>query len=331
MGSARHVQGVGFDSQQRLWFASPQGVGVRSADRWSLFRGEDGLPYNDFTALAIGNDGTVWLGTTRGLIGFDGHRWRYRSAPRWLPDDQINDIAVAADGSVWIATPKGIGVLRGERMTLATKASQFETQIQKYHRRTPYGYVASVRLGSQAIGRNGPNTTPTTTACGPECTEPASVLRTPPPKTRRRRRAQQALEALRFLSQVTQGGSHPAPPGFPARSIRPTSQPDPNEWDSISRDQRRQERDPLWKIIAPRWPISADRQWYWKCDTSSDELDGHYFFYACYYDLVADTPPERQKVREVVIAMTDHLLAHNFELIDHDGQPTRWVVSAPRH
>ena len=64
-------------------------------------------------------------------------------------------------------------------------------------------------------------------------------------------------------------------------------------------------RDRLWKVIAPRWPTSADGQWYWKSDTSSDELDGHYFFYALYYDLVAKSDAEKQAVRAHVAGVAD--------------------------
>jgi hypothetical protein len=87
----------------------------------------------------------------------------------------------------------------------------------------------------------------------------------------------------------------------------------------------------LWKVYEPRWPKSADGKWFWKSDTSSDELDGHYFFYPLYYDLCADTEAERERVREVVRDVTDHLLTHRFVLIDHDGKPTRWAVYGPQY
>src|SRR5262249_52693842 len=110
-------------------------------------------------------------------------------------------------------------------------------------------------------------------------------------------RATRAFRALHFLSQVTQGGEHPAPKGFPARSILSTSGPNPNRPDSPENDGRYHARDPLWKVISPRWPTSADGKWYWKCDTSSDELDGHFFCYAAYYDLVAETEAEKREAR----------------------------------
>ena len=146
-----------------------------------------------------------------------------------------------------------------------------------------------------------------------------------------RKRARTAFEALRFLGQVTQGGAHPAPKGFAARTILPADGPDPNiTTDTPERDRRmRATRDKAWKSIEPRWPVSADGKWYWKSDTSSDELDGHYFFYANYFDLVADTPEEKARVRDHVSALTDHLIDHGFQLVDHDGKVTRWGVFNP--
>jgi hypothetical protein len=145
-----------------------------------------------------------------------------------------------------------------------------------------------------------------------------------------KRRAKAAFEALWFLRVVTEGGKHPAPRGFVARSVLPTSGPNPNLIDTRAHDeQKRQKEDRLWKVMSPRWPVSADGKWYWKTDTSSDELDGHFFFYALYYDLVASTDDERRRVREQVSAIADHLLDHNFHLVDYDGQPTRWGVFNP--
>ena len=68
-----------------------------------------------------------------------------------------------------------------------------------------------------------------------------------------------------------------------------------------------------------------------KCDTSSDELAGHYFFYGIYFDLVAKTEEEKKPVREVVAAITDHLIRHGFNLSDFDGKPTRWGNFSPEY
>ncbi len=328
--AVQDVRGVAFDSRNRLWFASPQGCGVLDDRGWTLFDAENGMPFNDFTAIEPDRDGAVWFGTTRGAIYFDGRQWKYRMAPRWLPDNHVRGIATTPSEDTWFATPAGVGRLSRQWITLEQKAEFFEDEIDKYHRRTPFGYVESVRLSepgdkAQWTQHDSDNDGLWTGMYGAgECFAYA-VTKSPLAK----QRAKRAFEALHFLSQVTQGGSHPAPHGFPARTIRPTSGPDPNQYDSPQRDRDQQARDPLWKVIEPRWPQSADGKWYWKCDTSSDELDGHYFLYACYYDLVAETEEEKQAVREVVVEITDHLLEHNYQLVDHDGKPTRWGRFSP--
>ncbi|MGC8883617.1 MAG: hypothetical protein ACP5UT_12340 [Bryobacteraceae bacterium] len=326
----KDVRGVVFDSRGRLWFCSPQGVGVQDGARWTLYTPAEGLPYDDFTAIAAGGDGSVWFGTRMGAIRFDGRHWSYRQGRRWLPGDEVRSIAVERDGTAWIATAAGISRIERRPMTLAEKARFFEQEIDRRHRRTPYEFVHAVVVArpgdsSEWTQTDSDNDGLWTAMYGAgECFAFAATG-----DEAARRRARKAFEALRFLSQVTQGGSHPAPRGFIARTILPASGPDPNLRDSPERDRRRQASDRLWKIIVPRWPLSADRKWYWKTDTSSDELDGHFFFYAAYYDHVARTEEERKEVRDHVSAIADHLLVHAFSLVDHDGRPTRWAVFGP--
>ena len=326
------VRGVAFDSQDRLWFASPQGTGCQDA-AWKLYTGSDGLPYDDFTTLAAGENGAVWFGTKIGAIRFDGKDWEYRQGLRWLPGDEVRAIAVNANGDAWFATDKGAGVIERRPMTLAGKAKFFEDEIDKRHRRTEYGYIYYAHLRSpgdtsewelHASDNDGLYTAMYGAA---EC---FAYGATRDPLAGQRAKA--AFEALRFLGEVTQGGSHPAPRGFVARAVLPTGGPDPNRTDSKERDEKvRATRDPYWKVLVPRWPVSADGKWYWKTDSSSDELDGHFFFYGLYYDLVAGTEAERARVREHVGALAEHLVDHNFQLVDHDGKPTRWAVFNPEN
>ncbi|MFO7974507.1 MAG: hypothetical protein R6V12_07730, partial [Candidatus Hydrogenedentota bacterium] len=322
-----------FDSKGRLWFASPQGAGCMS-DGWTLYTGRDGLPYNDFTSMAAGSDGTVYFGTHIGAIRYDGAHWAYRQGKRWVPDDDIRAIAVDNERRAWMATPEGVGCIWYKPMTLAEKARFYEEEIDKYHRRTEYGYVLSVttaepgkKVGIQKHDSDNDGLWTSMYGAG-ECFAYAA---TGDPKAKER--AKNAFEALRFLSVVTQGGSKPNLPGFVARTVVPTDKGwNPNEEQyTAERDRERQKHDRKWKVIHPRWPKSADGEWYYKVDTSSDELDGHYFFYALYYDLVAETEEEKQRVRDVVVGITDHLLEHGFNLVDWDGEPTRWAVFGPEH
>lgn len=323
------LRGVALDTNQRLWIASPAGVACRTGRDWKYYEGKDGLPYNDFTGVTAGPQGEVWFGTRRGAIRFDGTHWAYRQGLRWVPDDDIQSIAVDAQGNAWIGTAKGPGAILRQPMTLAEKAAFYETEVERYIKRTPFGYLSEVGLAapgdrSKIIYSDSDNDGLWTSMYGAgECFAFAATQ-----KPEFKKRAQQAFEALRFLQKVTQGGPHSPPKGYVARTIRPIDWPDPNTGRLEDDRRTRANGDRLWKVYEPRWPKSADGQWYWKSDTSSDELDGHYFFYARYYDLVADDA-EKERVREVVRDLTDHLVDHGFRLMDHDGTPTRWGVFGP--
>jgi hypothetical protein len=86
--------------------------------------------------------------------------------------------------------------------------------------------------------------------------------------------------------------------------------------------------DPRFKRVENRWRKSGDGKWLWKGDTSSDEITGHYFAYALYYDLVADEA-ERRRVAEHVRRITDYIIEGGYVLRDIDGQPTLWGVWSP--
>ena len=327
--AVRDVLGVAFDPRDRLWFATKAGVGCETGVDWRFYEGKDGLPWNEFTGIAAGPDAEMWFGTRAGAIRFDGHDWHYRQGPRWLPHDDIRQVGVDADGRAWFATAGGVGLIERKPMTLARKADFYEQEIERYIKRTPFGFVAEAPLRqagdkSTADPQDSDNDGLWTAMYGAgECFAFAATR-----DAQSKRRAKAAFEALRFLQKVTQGGAHSPPKGYVARTIRPTAAPDPNAG-RLEQDQEGQKGDSLWKVYEPRWPKSADGQWYWKSDTSSDELDGHFFLYALYYDLVADSDAERERVREVVRDLTEHLLTHHFVLIDHDGRPTRWAVFDP--
>jgi len=326
----RSVRGVAFDSRGRLWFASPQGVGCYDG-AWTLYEGKDGLPFNDFTTLCAGEDGVVWFGTQMGAIRFDGQNWAYRQGRAWLPDDRVVNMAVNANGDAWFATPGGVGVIERRPMTLAEKAEFYEDEMEKYIRRTEYGYVSEVGLGkpgdkSEIHYSDSDNDGLWTGMYGAgECFAYAA---TKDPKAKDR--AKRAFEALRFLSIAPVGGEVQQQPGYVARTVVPTTEPNPNAHYTLEGQQRtRATRDSLWKVYTPRYPLTADKKYWYKTDVSSDELDGHYFFYPAYYDLVADTPEEKERVREVVRNITDHLVRNDFCMIDFDGTPTRWAVYSP--
>jgi hypothetical protein len=327
--AAQNVLGVTMDTRGQLWFACRAGVGCRTSQGWRFYEGKDGLPWNDFTCAAAGPDQVVWFGTQLGAVRFDAAGWHYRQGPLWLPHDQVRQIAVDSQGNAWCATARGLGLIERRPMTLAQKAVFYEDEIARYIQRTPYGFVAEAALRkpadkSSADPQDSDNDGLWTAMYGAgECFAYAAT-RDPEAKAR----AKHAFEALRFLQKVTQGGSNSPPKGYVARTVRPIDWPDPNQG-RLSQDRQAQQQDSLWKVYEPRWPRSADGKWYWKSDTSSDELDGHFFLYLQYYDLCAETDAEKDRLREVVRDLADHLLEHRFALVDHDGRPTRWAIYGP--
>ena len=328
----RDARAVAFGPDGCLWVALPAAVARLDQGTWTLYEGHDGLPCGDLSCVAVAPDGTAWFGSSFGLARFDGKHWAYRQGQRWLPDDDVRDIAIADDGAAWVATANGVGQLLPTPMTLARKADLYEQEIDRHHRRTEYGYVLETRVPTPGCSANGRITDSDNDGLwtgmygAGECFAYAATG-----SDAARRRARQAWEALRFLGTVTQGGTPSAEPGFVARTVRVPENGDPNATEYTPEKDRkmRAERDREWKFLSPRWPRSADGKWFWKADTSSDELDGHFFFYTLYHDLVADTEEEKQSVREHACAIVDHLLRHGGNYVDHDGKPTRWGVFSP--
>jgi hypothetical protein len=323
--SLKNVSALVTDSKGRLWFGSEEGVGYQDGTKWKLFTGKEGLPYNRFTCAAAGANGIVWFGTENGAIEAENDFFKYRFSRRWLPGDVVNSIAVQKDGTAWIGTDKGISQITLVLMSLEEKSKYFTKQVEERHNRM--GFVAQSHLKERfniassqvAISDNDGMYTAMYGA--------ANAFRyaaTGDPEAKAL--ADRSFKACKWLVDI----SHEK--GFPARVIIPTDWHEPvNEIYSRERNQKIQEHDPMWKDIWPRFPKSKDGKYLWKCDTSSDELAGHFFFYGIYYDLVAKTPEEKQAVREVVGDITDHLIRHGYKLVDHDGKVTRWGDFSPEY
>ncbi|MCA9211098.1 MAG: hypothetical protein KDA55_22215, partial [Planctomycetales bacterium] len=229
-----------------------------------------------------------------------------------------------------MATSAGVSCIAKKPMTLAAKTEYFEEEIERYNRRTDFGYVNPANLtvaGDKSTAKStysdndGFNTGLYLAS--------VSFAYAVTNDAKYKGYADRAFRALAFLSEVTQGGEHPAPKGFVARNVVPTTEANPNDRYDLEYDINRNKRDSLWKIMRPRVPVDRTGQWYWKCDSSSDELDGHFFGYAVYYDLLCQTEERKEPVRQLVRDIIEHLLTHDYSLVDHDGKPTRWAHFSP--
>lgn len=265
------------------------------------------MPYREATVGVKTADGTLWIGSAKGLMQLapGGTRWKLFHSRRWLPDDAVSDLAVDADGAVWVQTSGGVARLVRKKTTLDAKMAAILQQLRTWHVRDglicaihgPTPGKPSADWTQDSDDNDGLWTSLYVAAesfrYGATGAEDA------------RQNAWQSVKALMFLEEVT-GIS-----GFAARSFVPAA----GDFDAQQR-------------YGGEWYRSADGKWWWKGDTSSDELDGHYFAYPIYFDLCA-TPEEKQQIAAVVGRITDHLIDHGYYYVGPSGKPTRWGVFAP--
>ncbi|MGH9844930.1 MAG: hypothetical protein ACREEM_39945, partial [Blastocatellia bacterium] len=260
------------------------------------------LPWNEVTVVAVKTPSLVWIGTKRGAVYYSALNSprQYFAGKRWLPDDHVTGIGFEKGGDiVWIETPKGLSRIERKQMTFAEKSKAFIERIRARHVR--WGMTADSQLKIPGDLASNQMVSSDNDGLWTQMYIAAEAFRHKVTGEKDARdNARQSFEAMLRLEEIT------GIPGFHARSfikIGLDLQPGDGEWHTTADGQ---------------W-----RQWLWKGDTSSDEIVGHYFGYAVYYDLVADEV-EKQKIRGVVARMTDHILNNNYQLIDADGKRTRW-------
>ncbi|WP_291366422.1 transcriptional regulator [Cyclobacterium sp.] len=287
-----------------LYFSSAKAVGklAESGDNW-LAKGSDGLPYGPVTRI-VEKDGVIWMATAKGLIKKDGD-WQYFSGKRWLPDDRVQDILAIGNKKVWVATPQGIVEIGSVQMSLEEKADSLEHVLEARHNRL--GLINRSKLAipgelSSSFMENEDND-----GLWTSCYLIAQCYRFAVTRDETaRERAVRTFEALERLETVT--GIY----GYPARSyaraadlVAPSRSPHPKNWH-----------------------LSADGQWQWLDDTSSDEIVGHLFSLALFHELVANDSQQKQVVA-LIDRIVGHIVDHEFQLIDADGLPTRWGIWNP--
>ena len=255
------------------------------------------LPVENFTATAVTSADAIWVATPRGAMRISPARRtvEYFAGERWLPDDRVTGIGV--DGTAtWLETAKGYARIDYIPMTLVEKSRIFIERIQARHNR--WGLTASSEL--RAPGDPSTSRTVSTDNDGlwTAMYVAAESFRYAVTRDRdARENARRGMDALLRLERIT------GIPGFPARSF-------------IKVGDDVQPRD-------GEWHDTPDGQWRWKGDTSSDEIVGHYFVYPIYDELVADAE-EKPALRDAIARITNHILDHDYQLIDVDGKRTRW-------
>jgi len=323
-----YVKGLAFSPSGHLWVGGLGGVSIRNeTKRLGQKLPQNGLPHAEVNTVRQSPDGKMWVGTAYGISRFDEKSDEYsvRHSRRWLLSDDVRDIAFDAAGNAWIATAGGVSAIKRRTMTLAEKAEFFYDKLIRRHVREPW-IVARF-----ALSVPGDTTTiePDDDDNDGEYTSMYLVMEslryavTKDPVAKER--AKKAFDFLHYLREVTETD------GFFARTIIPaewTDMHDPNRTYTPQEKADELVKNPRFKPVEQRWRKSKDGKWQWKGDTSSDEMCGHMFGYFFYYNLVADEG-EKERIRNHVQQIMDHLINNDFNLVDIDGQPTRWGIWSP--
>ena len=293
----------------RLYVGTDRGVAVLRGMALTALRGDDGLPYEDTTCLATGFDGDLWIGTTRGAIRKLGDEYHYFGADHWLSGDNVRDIAVG-DRVVYIATDTGIGIIRYEPYTLLKKAAYYERHLNEWgHKRLGFMhqlYWAGNKEGwlREISDNDGGHTAHYLAAM--------SFKYAATRDEKARQEAVDAFGAMVWLDIVT------PKPGFIARAI----------W-SLKADKGHRSTRGSGGLPA-KWYPTPDGLWMWKGDTSSDEVDAHFYAVSIFHDLAA-RGPEKDLAKKHIARMASHIIDNGWVLRDMDGKPTRWGRWDPKY
>lgn len=289
-----------------IWIGTDKGVCVYDDNSlWLDYSKVAGLPKASVTGMAVAANGDKYFSTTKGLIHQHNGKLSYYGYKRWIPSPNATGVAVSVDGTVCVATDKGLSVISTRMMTLEEKAKELREITETYNIRKD-GYVLDRTLDHEGVVSLDEGFIPNTDNDGHRtgvyvadlCYEYAC---TKDKKTKER--ARRSLLAMIKLTEVT------GIEGFTARAVR---YPDEREYATGNRQE---------------WHITKDsdgNEIEWLGETSSDEMVGHFYCYANYYDLVADEK-DKKLIRKVVTKILDHIIDNNFHLVDADGLPTTWA------
>src|SRR5690625_713548 len=292
----------------RLYIGTNRGLGELRGAALTMIKGEDGLPVEATTCLARGFDQDLWIGTERGVVRMTKEgKFHYFGPGMWLPDMKVNAIATGGQ-KAYIATEKGIGIIEYEPFTLAKKADWFAKHSED---------AGFLRMGfaQYLYVKDGKWIREITDNDGSHTAVYLAYLSYKYAVTKDQKVKEKAIEAFKAMIWLNTITEHE---GFIARSIlSPTGDEDnPAEIGSGG--------------LPAKWYKSSDGKWYWKGDTSSDEVISHFYAISIFYDLVAEGK-EKEVARDHLTKMATYILDCDWTMHDLDGKPTRWARWNPEY
>ena len=291
----------------RLLVATDDGLCLLRGMTWYRIGGEDGLCYEDTTALCPGFDRDVWIGTARGAIRNVGDKYQFFGYQRWIPHDHVNAIA-AGKNAAYIATDGGLGIIRYEPYTLAKKAAYYERWLDEWGMRR-LGFIHILFQGGD--GRWMREVSDNDVGFSSHYVSAKCFEHAVTGSAESRAVAVDMMKTVKWSEEIT------SIDGFPARSIYAVGEPAHKAMHGSGG-------------LPAEWHATPDGAWEWKGDTSSDEVDAQVYETAIFLSLVANDA-ERVWATDHLRRVVGHIVDNGFMLRDVDGKPTRWARWDPEY
>ncbi len=277
--------------------------------------GLSGLPYDHFRALIPSPDGTrLAIGHEIGvtILHLDSGETDYYHTKRWLPGEEVRDLSWDGEGALWVATNAGLARLWNEEIYLRDKADLLITKMEDWFFRLDGFLTAGAQFDypweddSEFLWDDDNDGQWTEEGIGAMCYAYAVTG-----EERYYQAARRCAENMMMLIDI------------PAVSFEEVGM----NRGFISRSVVRDDEEACFanKVTQDNWHLvhwTDGHDYYWKDDTSSDELTGHFYGLPIYYDLCAKDDAERAEIAEHVMVLADYLLDNGYTLPDLDGEPT---------
>jgi hypothetical protein len=309
---------VAADNAGHVYVGTTAGLYVTDGDQWwQPIDRNDGMPYENIRCLLLASNGDIWGGTVDGAWRLRGGNFRLFRGKRWLPANNVTGIWQDANGRTWLQTEGGASCIEERAITLGAKAKYFNELTQKWNNR--HGFINERDLKRPGDLNGSVFEVSDNDGLWNAIYVVAMAYRyaaTKDPEAKQQ--AWQAMNAMLELERIT-GIS-----GFPARAIMTD--------DEIAAGHQGFNAEETVRVAGETEKIwfrsKIDPHVWCKGDTSSDELDGHYFAWLAYSELCA-TPEERRKIAAACARVTDNVIAGGYNLIGHTGRKTLWGVWGP--
>ena len=315
------VRALAFAPETNAVFAGT-GTGISSITGDSamlLTAGIDKLPHDVVTAMAISGNRLALghdIGATvlvEALVGDKPFaRFDHYVSERWLPDNEVRGVAFDFQGRLWVGTGAGVSRIDWVERTFAQVTERMEELVDLAFWRMG-GFVSS-----DAWANDGYNPTEWTNhdkdndglwtqmQIGAWCYAYAATG-----DEVYYEKARKAMDVMMLQVDIPAVDFEAAGlgRGFVTRSLVRDDEGD------VFSSKATQDN---WHLVS--WTDGHD--YYWKDDTSSDEIDGHFYGYPIFYDLCAKTDEERAEVASYATDIAHYIVKYDYVLMDLDGEKT---------